>query len=104
MNIKIKEITMVFNNKKESKDLAKHYKEMIAKTFQEWRPRIGAAPNKNGWDNVFKCQIPSRREILMARDAMLQDNILAAKVLGVKVDINSIEPEPYVSPFDKESA
>ena len=104
MNIKNKGDNMVFNAKKDEKDLARHYKEMIAKTFAEWRPRIGAAPTKNGWDNVFKCQVPSRREILMARDAMLQDIMLEAKVLGVKVDINSVEPEPYQSPFDKESA
>jgi hypothetical protein len=104
MNIKIKEITMVFTNKKDHTDLATHYKNLIAKVFNDWRPRIGAAPNKNGWDNVFKCQIPSRREVLMARDAMLQDIMLEAKVLGVKVEVGSIEPEPYVSPFDKESA
>ena len=94
----------VFNSKSKPKEQASHYKEFIAKTFHDWRPRIGAAPAKNGWDNVFKTQIPSRRELLMARDAMLQDIMLEAKVLGVKVDVNSIEPEPYVSPFDKESA
>ena len=104
MNIKIKEITMVFKDNKKNNDLASHYKEMIAKTFAEWRPRIAAAPNKNGWDQVFKTQIPSRREILMARDAVLQDIMLEAKVLGIDVKINSVEPEPYVSPFDKESA
>ena len=56
------------------------------------------------WDHVFKTQIPSRREILMARDAVLQDIMLEAKVLGIDVKVNQIEPEPYVSPFDKESA
>tara|TARA_R100000742_G_C4211362_1_gene37652 strand:+ start:196 stop:483 length:288 start_codon:yes stop_codon:yes gene_type:complete len=95
---------MVFTDKKKDNDLARHYKEMIAKTFQQWRPRIAAAPAKNGWDQVFKTQIPSRREILMARDAVLQDIMLEAKVLGIKVELNSAEPEPYVSPFDKESA
>ena len=95
---------MVFTDKKKDSNLASHYKEMIAKTFQQWRPRIAAAPAKNGWDQVFKTQIPSRREILMARDAVLQDIMLEAKVLGIDVKVNQIEPEPYVSPFDKESA
>ena len=70
---------MVFTDKKKDSNLASHYKEMIAKTFQQWRPRIAAAPAKNGWDQVFKTQIPSRREILMARDAVLQDIMLEAK-------------------------
>ena len=95
---------MVFKDNKKDNDLARRYKEMIAKTFAEWRPRIAAAPAKNGWDQVFKTQIPSRREILMARDAVLQDIMLEAKVLGIDVKVNQIEPEPYVSPFDKESA
>ena len=95
---------MVFDTKSKVKCQADHYKELIAKTFHEWRPRIGAAPNKNGWDNVFKTQIPSRRELLMARDAVLQDILLEAKVLGVKVEVGAVEPEAYVSPFDKESA
>tara|TARA_R100000808_G_C2127463_1_gene137425 strand:+ start:519 stop:788 length:270 start_codon:yes stop_codon:yes gene_type:complete len=82
---------------------AAHYKDMIAKTFQQWRPRIAAAPNKNGWDRVFKQPIPSRRELLMARDAVLQDILLEAKVLGVKVDVYDQE-DTYVSPFDKEEA
>ena len=59
-------------------DQALHYKNLIAKTFQEWRPKLGAAPNKNGWDRVFKQAIPSRRELLMARDAVLQDILLEA--------------------------
>ena len=82
---------------------AAHYKDMIAKPFQQWRPRIAAAPNKNGWDRVFKQPIPSRRELLMARDAVLQDILLEAKVLGVKVDVYDQE-DTYVSPFDKEEA
>ena len=82
---------------------AAHYKDMIAKTFQQWRPKIAAAPNKNGWDRVFKQPIPSRRELLMARDAVLQDILLEAKVLGVKVDVYDQE-DTYVSPFDKEEA
>jgi hypothetical protein len=84
-------------------DQALHYKNLIAQTFQQWRPRLAAAPNKNGWDRVFKQSIPSRREILMARDAVLQDILLEAKVLGVKVDVYERE-DAYVSPFDKEKA
>ena len=80
---------------------AKHYRELIAKTFHEWRPKMAGAPTRKGWDHVFKQQIPSQREILMARDAVLQDILLEAKVLGVKVPINTLEPEPYVSQFDE---
>ena len=39
----------------------------------------------------------------MARDAVLQDILLEAKVLGVKVDVYDQE-DTYVSPFDKEEA
>jgi hypothetical protein len=96
---------VVFNSKSSNdKDLAKHYKNLIAKVFHDWRPRIGSAPTKNGWDNVFKCAIPSRREVLMARDAMIKDIMDEAKLLGIEVRLGSIEPEPYVSPWDKESA
>ena len=38
-----------------------------------------------------------------ARDAVLQDILLEAIVLGVKVDVYERE-DTYVSPFDKEKA
>jgi hypothetical protein len=78
------------------------YRDMIKKTLREWRPRIGAADNKRGWDNVFKQSVPSRREILQARDAVLQDIALEAKILGI--DLKLMSDEEYVSPWDKEKA
>ena len=92
---------MVFTDKKKDSNLASHYKEMIAKTFQQWRPRIAAAPAKNGWDQVFKTQIPSRREILMARDAMIQDIATEARIFGIDLKLGETD-EPYVSPFSGE--
>ena len=80
-----------------------HYRDLIKKTMRDWRPKIGAAPNKNGFDYVFKQPIPSRREVLLARDAMLQDIALEAKILGIDLKLNDQEDE-YVSPWDKEKA
>ena len=90
-------------NKGSRKDLnsAQYYKDLIAKVFFEWRPRLGAAPNKSGWDPIFKKQIPSRREILMARDAMIQDIATEARIFGIDLKLGETD-EPYVSPFSGE--
>ena len=75
------------------------YRELIKKTMREWRPRIGAASNKRGWDRTFQTQIPSISDITRARDAVLQDIMLEAKLYKVKLD-DILADDPYVSSFD----
>ena len=95
MLIIIMEVTM--NNKVDE------YRALIVKTMREWRPRIGAASNKRGWDRTFQTQIPSINDVKRARDAVLQDIMLEAKLYGVKLT-DVLAEETYISPFEKGSA
>jgi len=79
------------------------YRALIVKTMREWRPRIGAASSKRGWDRTFNTQIPSINDVKRARDAVLQDIMLEAKLYGVKLT-DVLAEETYISPFEKGSA
>jgi hypothetical protein len=75
-----------------------YYMGLIRKCFAKFRPKIEAAPNKSGWNQILKCKIPSQYDLKKQRDTVIADIVDEARVFGCTIEFG--EQEEYESPFE----